>query len=183
MLSLILMYFMDGYSGVDDRWLYGLLVDNRLDGLMEMISKAKLFVNTATDLVDVVVNVLAGNDWCNRVGFFCLTRLAAVLELHTLLLEASFDGVWVTMLVLTMLYRDNVVVMLFREYLAVLDWLNRGVVVILVNFAIDGGCCLFVSVFMNCFVGHSWSDLFVNSGVMVTGLVPITRSHQHMEST
>ena len=33
MFGLVLVNFMDGHGGMDNRWLDGLLLDNRLDGL------------------------------------------------------------------------------------------------------------------------------------------------------
>lgn len=40
MLGLVLMNFMDGDSGVNNRWLDGLFLDDGLDGLMH-VSKTR----------------------------------------------------------------------------------------------------------------------------------------------
>ena len=45
-------------------------------------------------------------------------------------------------------------------------------IVILVNFTVDGGCGLLMMSLGNCLIDDSWSDFLVDSGVMVTRLVP-----------
>lgn len=62
--------------------------------------------------MNVVVDVLSSDDWCNRVALMRGTLGASVLKLQTLLLETGLDGFWVAVLVLTMLNRNNVVLVL-----------------------------------------------------------------------
>lgn len=51
-----------------------------------------LLVDDGLDLlVDVVVNVLAGNGWCNRAGLLDLTLHGGVSELGSFSLEALLD--------------------------------------------------------------------------------------------
>lgn len=56
--------------------------------------------------------MLSSDDWCNRVALMRGTLGASVLKLQTLLLETGLDGFWVAVLVLTMLNRNNVVLVL-----------------------------------------------------------------------
>ena len=72
----------------------------------------------------MVVHVLASNDWCNGVGFLGTCFRAGVLELHTLFFKTSLDGVGVTVLDFTLLNSGHSVRVLFRENLAILDWLD-----------------------------------------------------------
>lgn len=126
-LSLVLVNFVDGDGGVDDGGLDGLLLDDGLDVL-----------------VDVVVDVLAGNGANLSTGPLGLAYGTSVLELSCLGGETFLDVVVITVLDLTVLYTCEIVGVLFRENLAVNDWLDRGVVVVLVHFAIDS--CLDVLV-------------------------------------
>ena len=43
MLGLVLVHFMDGNSGMDNRWLDGLFLDNGLDRLMH-VSKTSQWI-------------------------------------------------------------------------------------------------------------------------------------------
>ena len=76
------------------------------------------------DLVNVVMHVLASDDWCNGVGFLSTSFSTGILELQTLFLKTSFDGARVAVLDLTGLYSGHTVRVLFGKNLAVLDWLN-----------------------------------------------------------
>lgn len=61
------------------------------------------FCRWITDLMNMVVHMLASNDWCNGVGLLGTNFSARVLVLHTLLFKTSLDGTRVTMLNLTLL--------------------------------------------------------------------------------
>ena len=68
--------------------------------------------------------MLASNDWCHGGGLLGTCFGAGVLELHTLLFETSLDGVGVTVLNLTLFDGRHSVGVLFRENLAILNWLD-----------------------------------------------------------
>lgn len=70
------------------------------------------------------MDMLSSDDWCNGVTLLSGTLGASALELHTLLFKTSLDGLGITVLVLAVLNRDDVVGVLFREHLTVFDWLN-----------------------------------------------------------
>jgi len=125
-----------------------------------------------TDLMNVVVNMLAGDDWCNRVCFFRATFSASILELRTFLLKTSLDGIWIAMLMLAVLNRDDVVSVLFREHLTILDWLHGRVVMVLVDLAVNGGRCLFMTGLLDFLIHNGGSNLLVHGGVMMASFVP-----------
>ena len=131
----------------------------------------------SADLMDMVVHMLACNNWCNRVGLFGSCLRAGVLEFHTLFLKTSLDGVGVTVLDLTRLDRGHSVGVLFGENLAIFDWLNGGVVMVLMHLTIDGGLSLFMTLLNDLLVYHSGSNLLVDCGVMMTGLLPEESMH------
>lgn len=122
-LSLIVMDLVDGNSCVDDRRLDGFLLDDGLNGLW-IVSATKDNADAArTNLMNMVVDVLASNDWGHRMALF-LAHLSAILELCSLLLKTSGDGFGVAVLVLTVFHRNDVVVMFFWKNFTVVDWLD-----------------------------------------------------------
>lgn len=54
-----------------------------------------------------------------------------------------------------------------------MDWLDRRVMMVLMNLTIDSSGGLFMTVFGDIFIYNRWSDRFMNSGVMMTSLVPM----------
>ena len=76
------------------------------------------------------------------------------------------------MVMFTMLNRDHVVGMLLGQDLTVLDRLDGCVIVILMNFTVNGSGGFLVTVFGDIFIHDGGSNFLVDSGVMVTGLVP-----------
>ena len=131
----------------------------------------------STDLVNVMVNVLTSNDWGDGVGLF-LVHSAVALELSRFLFEAGFDSLGIAMLMVTLLDGDDVVMMFLGEDFTVKDGLNGGVIMVLMDFTVDGGRGLFVTLLDDVLVHDGGSDLLVNGGVMMTGLVPVKESGQ-----
>ena len=56
--------------------------------------------------------------------------------------------------------------------LSILDRLDGGMIMILVNLTINSGCSLLMTVLRDGLVYNGWSNFFVYSGVVVTCLVP-----------
>jgi len=106
-LGSVVVDLVDWDGGVDDMGLDGLLVDHRLDLL-----------------VDVVVNVLAGDRWGNGRGVLDITLLGGVLELSSLSCEALLNLCVTAVLELAVLNCTKVVVVLLGESLFVVNWLN-----------------------------------------------------------
>jgi len=122
--------------------------------------------------VDVVVNVLASDDRCDRVSVCGLANDTLILELSSLACETCLDLSSVTMVKLAALYSDEVVCVLLREDLTVGDGLNRGVVVVLVNLFVDSSEDLLVLSLVDGLVEDGRCNTLVDGGVMVTGLGP-----------
>lgn len=86
-----------------------------------------------------MVDVLAGNDGSDVGGLLSVSAGGGVLELGTLLRQTPLVLLGVVVVDLAVLNWDDVVVVSLREDLSVLDRLDRGVVVVLVNLLVDGG--------------------------------------------
>lgn len=151
----VVVNLVNGDGGVDNVRLDGLLVDNGLDGL-----------------VDVVVNVLTADGGCNRLRVHGLDLGALVSKLGSLGSETLLDLGIVAVLERAVLDGGKVVVVLLGENLAVLDGLDGSVVVVLVNLLVDGGLDLLVLLELMALVGDSRGDLLVDGGVVVAGAGP-----------
>lgn len=122
--------------------------------------------------MNVVVDMFSSNHWCHGVTLLCTALDPRILKLCTLLLETCSDGLIITMTELPMLDGDDVVLVLFREYFAVFDWLDRGMVVVLVHLTVNGGLSFFMANLCDFLVHNGRCHFLVDSGVMVTSLVP-----------
>lgn len=83
--------------------------------------------------MNVVVDVLAGNDRGDTARLLAGNAGLGVLVLGTLLSQATLVLLGVIMVVRAVLYWHNVVVVSLREDLLVGDWLHGSVVVVLVD--------------------------------------------------
>jgi len=135
---------------VYDLGLDGLLLDDWLDAL-----------------VHVVVRVFAFHGGSRRTRVVRIMRRRSVLELCSFIVEALAGLFMVAVFEFAVLHGGWVVGVLFGKDFAVLDWLDGGVVVILVDFAVDCFCDLFVADGLDFFAGYGSADGFVDSGVVV----------------
>jgi len=94
--------------------------------------------------------------------------IAGVFELCLLGCEAVLYVLVVAVLDVAVLDAGHLVVVLFREDLAVLDGLDGGVVVVLVDLAVDGSCHILLSSGCDRLVLNGWVDRLVNSGVVLS---------------
>lgn len=171
-LSLVVMYFVDWDSGVYDRWLNGFLLDDRLDSLKHGLTMFQCCVGHFTNLMNVVVDMFSSNYWCHGVTLLDTALYPRILELCTLLLETLFDGLIITMTELPVFDGDDVVLVLFRKDFAIFDWLDRGMVVVLVHLTVNGGLSFFMANLCDLLVHNGRCHFLVDGGVMVTSLVP-----------
>jgi hypothetical protein len=95
-LGLILVDFVDWNGGVHDGWLDSLLLDDWLDGLM-----------------DVVVDVLASDGGSSGCGMLGLANSSSILELSLLSSKTLLDGVIISMLDVAVLDTNYSVRVLF----------------------------------------------------------------------
>ena len=124
--------------------------------------------------MDVMMNMLPSDDRGNRVRFLGGGVSASVLKLQTLLFKARLYSFGITMNMFTSLHPYNIVMMLFGQNFTILDRLNCGVVVILVNLTINRCGGFFVALFNDGLVHNGRSNFFMNSRVMVTRFMPNT---------
>ena len=122
--------------------------------------------------MNMMMHMLASNNWGNGMGLLCASIGTCVLELHAFLFETCLDSLGVAVLVLAVLDRHDVVAMLFWKDFTVLHRLHRRMVMVLMYLTVDGGSSLFVSVPLNLLIHYSRGNFLMNSGVMMTSFLP-----------
>lgn len=73
---------------------------------------------------------------------------------------------------------NDIMDVFFRQHLPIVDRLDRGMIMVLVNLSIDSRRCLLMAVFNDLLVHDCGCYFFVNGGVMVSGLVPTNNKRQ-----
>lgn len=149
----IVVHLVNGDSRVNDVRLNGLLVDDWLDGLM-----------------DVVVYVLTSHDWSDGAGVLALNALLLITELSLLGSKTLLHLVGIVVLERAVLDRDDVVVVLLRKDGLVDYWLHGSVVVVLVDFLVDSGLHILMLDAVDGLMSDGGSDFLVDSGVVVARL-------------
>ncbi len=86
----------------------------------------------------MMVNVLAFNDWSCRCGVSRVMSCASVPESSSITFELLSGLASVIMLELSLLNSTHVVGVFFRENFLVLNWLDGGVIVVLVDLTVNG---------------------------------------------
>jgi len=147
----VVVNLVDGDGGVDYIGLDSLLLDDRLDSLM-----------------DVVVDMLASDRGCDTLALRGALNAPLVLELGLLSNKVSLDSIVVTVVELAVLNSTEVGSVLFWENLAILDWLNSAVVVILVDLLVYSCVDLLVLVRLDSLLGDSGGNGLVDGSVMVS---------------
>lgn len=150
--SLVMVNLMDGNGGVDNVGLDSLLLDNGLDGL-----------------VDVVVDVLSANSGGNTLAMGGFLNAALVGKASLVVDQGPLSGIGIAVVKLAVLNSTELSSVLLWENLTVLDGLDSAVVVVLVNFLVDGSVDLLVYVRLDDLVLDSGSNCLVDGGVVVTG--------------
>jgi hypothetical protein len=152
-LSSVVVNLVNGDGCVGDVRLDGLLLDDGLDSL-----------------VDVVVVVLASDDRVDLTSGLAVNASGGVYVTSPLGGKALLDIVVVVVLVATVLNGDDIVVVLLGEDLTVGHGLLGGVVVILVNLLVNGRGVLLVLLLLDGLVLDGRGNLLVDGGVVVTSL-------------
>lgn len=120
----------------------------------------------------VVVHVLASDDWCRSAGVLTLNALRFVPVTSLLGRKLTLHLIVVVVFVGAVLNRDHVVVVLLRELCLVVDRLDRGVVVVLVNLLVDRRLHVLVFSAVDGLVSDGRGNLLVDGGVVMAGLGP-----------
>lgn len=128
-------------------------------------------------LVDVMVDVLASDSGSDAVGVLTLDASRGVLVLGPLSIEALLHLGSIVVLVRTLLSRTEVVVMLLGQDFPVVYGLLGGVVVVLVDFAVDGCGGLFMLRLVDGLLLNGWRNLLLDGRVVMT--VPGSKQSQH----
>src|SRR4051812_17518319 len=118
-LGFVLVNLVYGNGGVDDGWLNGLLLNDGLDVL-----------------VDVVVHMLSCDSGVGGGGMMDITDCAGILELSLFSGQTFLDLGIVSVVDLAVLNTSHLVGVHFWKNLLVLDRLNGSVVVVLVDLAV-----------------------------------------------
>jgi len=116
-----------------------------------------------------VVDVLAADGGSDTLALGLVLDDTLITELGLLLDKVLLDGVVVTVVKLTVLDGTQLGSVCLGEHCAVLHGLDGAVVVVLVDFLVDGGHDLLVSVRLHGLVDNSWGNSLMDSGVMVAG--------------
>lgn len=149
----IVVSLMDGHGGVDNCGLNRLLLDYRLDGLM-----------------DVMVHVFTSNSRGCAFAMSSALDNPLVLELLLLGRQRRLQALVIAVVKLPMLSSGNVGLMLLGKNLLIDDRLDGAVVVVLVNLLVDGGVDLLVLMSLVALMGNGRSYCLVDSSIVVTGL-------------
>jgi len=152
--SSVVVNLVNRNGGVNNVRLDDLLLDDRLDSL-----------------VDVVVNVLAANGGCDTLALSGALYPPLVAELSLFLNKVPLGGVMVAVVKLAMLDTTELGSVCLGKHFTVLDRLDCAVVVVLMNLLVDSGVDLLVLVRLHSLVNNSRGDSLVDCGIMMTGLL------------
>lgn len=119
-------------------------------------------------LMHMVVDVLAGNSGHGGGAVLASDGLSGVFEACLLGSKLLLDLIRVVMLEVAVLNSGEVVVVLLREDVGVLDGLDRSVVVVLVDFLVDSSRDTVFLLLGDSLVDDGGVDLLVDGGVMLT---------------
>jgi hypothetical protein len=116
----------------------------------------------------MMMNAFALDCGCDSLGSFGVVCGRGVFELSCLTVKSCSDVLRIGMFEFFMLHTCHLVAMLLRKNFTVLDRLDGGVEMILINLPIYCGGDILMSHGLDLFVLDSWSLPFVNGRVMMT---------------
>lgn len=170
--SSVVVNLVDGNSGVDNVGLDNLLVDDRLDGLVDVLKED---INddhsTLSNDKTYVVDMLAANGGRYALALCGALNAPLVPELSLLLHKVALGGIMVTVVKFAVLNGTELGGVCLGKNFAVLDGLDCAVVVILVNLFVYSSVDLLMLVRLDGLVDHSRGNSLMDSGVVVTRLV------------
>jgi hypothetical protein len=166
--SLVMVNLMDGDGGVDNVGLDGLLLDNGLDGLVDVLDDVSLGGGDVVCFQTYVMNVLSANSGGNALAVGGVFDATLVSKASLVVNQSPLGAINVAVVELAVLNSSELSSVLLGQNLAVLDGLDSAVVVVLVDFLVNGSVDLLVDVRLNDLVLDSGSNCLVDSGVMVT---------------
>lgn len=129
-------------------------------------------------LMNMVVYMLARDGWC--ISSRLLNRTTAdglILESGLLGFELVLDALMITVIMLFVLNRSYIGVMLFGQSLLMVDGLDGGMVMVLMNLLVDGSSDVLVRGGVLCLTSYCWGNLLMDMGIMVPGLAAVRYQH------
>lgn len=120
-------------------------------------------------LMHVVMDMLADCNWGSRLRLSGLLSGGGVLELAKLGAHPSMRLCLVVVLELPFNLRNKVMSVLLGKCLFMSDWLNSSVIVMLMDFSVNGLCAFLMAMRLDGFRGDCWAHVFIDIG-SVTGL-------------
>ena len=117
------------------------------------------------DFVDMVVDVLFFTGRTFVVGIDGIACFSDVLESCDLLCQAVLGALVISVMEFYAFDFLGLVYVLFWEYFLVLEWLDRDMVVVLIDVTVDDLCGLLVTSFNDSLSSHSRSYLLVDSSI------------------
>jgi hypothetical protein len=169
--SFVVVNLVDWNGGVHNVRLDSLLLDYRLDSLVDVLTNVKKMRLSRLEQQDTyVVDVLASNSGCDALA--CCGSLYApfILKLSLFLNKIPLGGIVITVIELAVLNGTELCSVLLWQNFAVLNWLNSAVVVILVDLLVY--CCVYLLVLVGLdrLVNDRRGDCLVDSSVVVSRL-------------
>lgn len=116
------------------------------------------------------MDVLASDGGCNALALCGSLYAPLILELSLLLYEIPLRGIVITVIELAVLNGTELGRVLLWQNLAVLNWLDSAVVVILVDLLVHCGVDFLVLVRLDCLVNNRRGNSLVDSSVVVSRL-------------
>ena len=104
-----------------------------------------------------------------------VTHYTLIFKFRLVSGQTGLDVLGVTMVESAVFDADEVVRVFLRLHFAVRDGLDRGVVMLLVNFLVDSGSDILMLCAVDILMSNTGRDIFVHGSVMVTSFVPIRR--------
>ena len=141
-----------------------------------MQKKERLLHTLVHDWLDhlshVMMNVLRSCYWHNLSCVLALNSLDMITEFCLLVIDSMSCFLFIVMLEMTLFDWKNVAVMLLLECLRIGDRLDGSVVVVLVNFAVNGRDHFLMLLMRDGLMINCFLDLFMHSRIMMTVFDP-----------
>jgi len=142
---------VDGDCRMDNMRLNCFLLDNRLDMLMDM-----------------VMNSLSCHDRSSLSRSCGVVSCGCVLESGGFAVQGSPRVLLISMVKFLMLHRSHVMMVLLRKCLLVGNWLNCGMMMLLMNLLVKSSGYALVLMRLHDLLGNRRSDIFIDGGLVLS---------------
>jgi hypothetical protein len=172
-LSGVVVDLVNGNGGVNNRRLDSLLVDNGLNGFMDMLRYVRRRYSSSCleVVVTYVVNMFSAYDGSSTLAVSLVLHNCLVPERLLLSSQVPLRGIVVAVVELAVLNSTQLGLVLLGKHLAVLDRLDSAMVMVLVCLLVDSRNDFFMFVLLHSFLRHCWRDGLMDRGVVMSRLV------------